>query len=125
MIIKDQNRPFSIAGRKPNHKTQDLSPFLYPTNPNIMAETIVIIVIIIKPNPTVAPTFSLVAILKYGLMTVAKILSRDPRNKVDKPTAIVHQAIFVFGLSLNLLIITFSMYLLYHTASHIKPTISL
>ncbi|MGM0689478.1 MAG: hypothetical protein ACQESO_07840 [Bacillota bacterium] len=95
MIIKDQNRTFRIAGIRLNHKTQDLSPFLYPIYPNVMAEKIIIKVIIINQNPMIAPIFSLIATFKYGLMTVAKIMSRDPGIKVDKPTAIVHQAIFL------------------------------
>ena len=65
-------------------------------------------------NPINPPIFSLIALSIIGRSTEAKIPRIGPIKTVDNPSHIAHHAVRVFGFSLNLLIISFSIFIFYH-----------
>ncbi len=113
--MKTQRTLVKIAGTNPTHNTWDRSPCLKARMPTTRAETERINAAIIKPNPATAPTFSLLASSMIGRITEVNIPSIGNINRVPKPRPIAHQAVLVFGFSLNLLIISFFIFLFYQT----------
>lgn len=96
-----------IDGIKPTHIDHERSPLLKAKILQTKADISRINKIGIKPNPIRLPTFSLIVMSINGRITAANIPIIGPLKIMVKPSPIAHQATFVFGNSLNLLIIGF------------------
>ena len=77
------------------------------------------------PNPITTPKFSLLAVSMIGRITAAKIPRNVGIKKVAKPRPIAQQAVFVFGFSLNLLIISFFIFKHHYVITNILTFLSL
>jgi len=97
----------------PSHRTQERSPFLKAMIETTIAATAKRSENAIIPRES-KKNIRPVIILDRVFRRAVKKLKNGFVKTVDNPSHIAHHAVCVFGFSLNLLIISFSIFIFYH-----------